>query len=210
MLANLFLHWFDALFHGPQGLARWADAKLVRYADDMVVLAREWTAELTGWVESKLEGKFGLEINRDKTRVVEVKPEGGSLDFLGYRFRWDRDRKGRSNKYLNVMPPAKPVAREREKPRAMTSKSQSHTPLPQLVERLNRHLQGWANYYSYGYPRGAWWEIDWFLRGRLIRHLGRRSQRPYRPPKGVGWYEHLQSFGLVLLNQLPARRTVHA
>jgi RNA-directed DNA polymerase len=34
LLANLFLHWFDALFHGPQGPARWADAKLVRYADD--------------------------------------------------------------------------------------------------------------------------------------------------------------------------------
>jgi hypothetical protein len=45
LLANLYLHWFDALFHGPQSPARWADAKLVRYADDMVMLAREWTAE---------------------------------------------------------------------------------------------------------------------------------------------------------------------
>ena len=34
LLANLFLHWFDALFHGPQGPSRWADARLVRYADD--------------------------------------------------------------------------------------------------------------------------------------------------------------------------------
>lgn len=210
LLANLFLHWFDALFYGPQGPARWADAKLVRYADDMVVLARAWTAELTGWVESKLEGKFGLEINRDKTRVVEVKPEGGSLDFLGYTFRWDRDLKGRSRKYLNVFPSGKSVAREREKLRAMTSSSQSHTPVPQLVDRLNRQMKGWANYFSYGYPRGAWWEIDWFVRGRLIRHLGRRSQRPYRPPKGVGWYEHIQSFGLVLLNELPGRRPAHA
>lgn len=210
LLANLFLHWFDALFYGPQGPARWADAKLVRYADDMVVLARAWTAELTGWVESKLEGKFGLEINRDKTRVVEVKPEGGSLDFLGYTFRWDRDLKGRSRKYLNVFPSGKSVAREREKLRAMTSSNQSHTPLPQLVDRLNRQMKGWANYFSYGYPRGAWWEIDWFVRGRLIRHLGRRSQRPYRPPKGVGWYEHIQRFGLVLLNELPGRRPAHA
>ena len=210
LLANLFLHWFDALFHGPQGPARWADAKLVRYADDMVMLAREWTAELTDWVESKLEGKFGLEINREKTRVVEVKPGGGSLDFLGHTFRWDRDRSGRSKQYLNVSPSAKAVAREREKLRAMTDASQSCTPLPQLIGRLNRHLEGWANYFSYGYPRGAWWEIDWFVRGRLILHLQRRSQRPYRPPKGVGWYEHLQSFGLVLLNRLSRKRTVHA
>ena len=210
LLANLFLHWFDALFHGPQGPSRWADARLVRYADDMVILAREWTGELTDWVESKLEGKFGLEINREKTRVVEVKPGGGSLDFLGYTFRWDRDLRGRPHKYLNVTPSAKAVEREREKLRAMTTSSQSHVPLPQLVGSLNRQLEGWANYFSYGYPRGAWWEIDWFVRNRLIVHLQRRSQRPHRPPKGVGWYEHIQSFGLKLLNKLPGKRHVHA
>ena len=210
LLANLFLHWFDALFHGPQGPSRWADAKLVRYADDMVILAREWTGELTEWVESRLEGKFGLEINREKTRVVEVKAGGGSLDFLGYTFRWDRDLRGRPHKYLNVIPSAKAVEREREKLRAMTTSSQSHVPLPQLMDRLNRQLGGWANYFSYGYPRGAWWEIDWFVRNRLIVHLQRRSQRPHRPPKGVGWYEHIQSFGLKLLNKLPGKRPVHA
>ena len=210
LLANLYLHWFDVLFHGPRGPARWADARLVRYADDLVVLAREWTAELTAWVESRLEGKFGLTINRAKTRVVEARQGGKSLDFLGYTFRWDRDLKGRSKKYLNVCPSAKAVARERAKLRAMTDKSQSHTPIPQLVDRLNRHLRGWANYFSYGYPRGAWWEIDWYVRGRLIGHLQRRSQRPYRPPKGVAWYEHIQNLGLVLLNQRPGRRTAHA
>ncbi len=56
------------------------------YADDMVILAREWTEELTGCVESRLEGKFGLAINREKTRVAEVKPGGGSLDFPVYTF----------------------------------------------------------------------------------------------------------------------------
>jgi RNA-directed DNA polymerase len=212
LLANLFLHWFDALFHGPQGPARWAGAKLVRYADDAVMLAREWTAEMTGWVESKLEGKFGLEINREKTRVVKVARGGGSLDFLGYTFRWDRDLRGRSHKYLNVMPSMQAVAREREKLRRLTDVGQSHTPLPQLVDCLNRHLRGWANYFSYGYPRRAWWKIDWFVRSRLIRHLQRRSQRPHRPPKGIGWYEHIQGFGLVLLNQSgsPGWRPAHA
>jgi hypothetical protein len=50
-----------------------------------VVPAREWTAELSASVESKREGKFGLEINGEKTRVVDVRQE--SLDFLGYTFR---------------------------------------------------------------------------------------------------------------------------
>ena len=210
LMANLFLHWFDALFHGPQGPRRWADAKLVRYADDMVILAREWTADLTSWVESRLEGKFGLEINRDKTRVVRVTKEGGSLDFLGYTFRWDRDRKGRSHKYLNVFPSVKSVDRARDKLRELTDSRHSHTPLPSLIARLNRTLRGWANYFRYGYPRGAWWEIDWFVRHRLIQHLGRRSQRPHRPPPGVGWYEHIQTFGLILLNQLSSPRPAHA
>ena len=210
LLANLFLHWFDALFHGPQGPACGADAKLVRYADDMVMLAREWTAGLSDWVETKLEGKFGLEINREKTRVVEVQPGGESLDFLGYTFRWDRDLKGRSLKYLNVLPSAKAMAREREKLRDMTDVRQSHTPIPQLVSRLNRHLRGRANYFSFGYPRAAYGEIDWFVGGRLIGHLPRRSQRPYRPPPGVPWYDQIQQFGLVLLARLPKRPSAHA
>ena len=66
-----------------------------------------------------LEGKFGLEINREKTRAAEVKPGGGSPDFPGYASRWDRDLRGRSKTYLNVLPSAKALARQREKQRAM-------------------------------------------------------------------------------------------
>jgi RNA-directed DNA polymerase len=40
LLANLYLHWFDKLFPRADGPAYWARAKLVRYADDFVVLAR--------------------------------------------------------------------------------------------------------------------------------------------------------------------------
>ena len=48
LLANLYLHWFDKVFHGPRGPARWAKAKLVRYADDFVVLARYLRPHLRG------------------------------------------------------------------------------------------------------------------------------------------------------------------
>ena len=50
----------------------------------LVVLARYPGTRLTGWIESKLEGWLGLEINREKTRVVNLKEEGASLDFLGF------------------------------------------------------------------------------------------------------------------------------
>ena len=40
LLANIYLHDFDRAFHGPDGPAQFANARLVRYADDFVVLAR--------------------------------------------------------------------------------------------------------------------------------------------------------------------------
>jgi len=83
LLSNLYLHWFDKLFHRADGPVQWAGAKLVRYADDFVVLARYQGTRLMGWIESKLEGWLGLEINREKTRVVNLKEEGASRDGCG-------------------------------------------------------------------------------------------------------------------------------
>ncbi len=200
LLANLYLHWFDALFHGPNGPARKADVKLIRYADDFVALAKQMGSETIEFIESRLEGKFQLEINREKTRVVDLREEGAGLDFLGYTFRNDRDLKRRGRKYLNVFPSKKAVQREREKLHDMTDSHQCFKPIPALIGELNRHLKGWANYFSLGYATGAHWEIDWYVRGRLIQHLQRRSQRPFRPPKGVSWYQHLHQLGLVLLS----------
>jgi len=202
LLANLYLHWFDALFHGPEGPARKAGVKLVRYADDFVALATQMGTQTIEFIESRLEGKFQLEINREKTRVVDLRDEGASLNFLGYTFRYDRDLKGRAQRYLNVFPSKKAVQREREKLHEMTDSHQCFKPIATLIGELNRHLKGWANYFSIGYPTGAYWEIDWYLRGRLIQHLQRRSQRPFRPPEGVSWYQHLERLGLVSLSEL--------
>ena len=94
LLANIYLHWFDKAFHRADGPAQWAKAKLVRYADDFVVLARYQSQRLRGFLEAKLEGWLGLTVNREKTRVVELKEPKASLDFLGYTFRFDRDRHG--------------------------------------------------------------------------------------------------------------------
>jgi len=196
LLANLYLHWFDKVFHGSRGPARWAKAKLVRYADDFVVLARYLTPNLRGYIEEKLETWMGLEINREKTRVVDLKGKKASLDFLGYTFRYDRDLKGRGHLYLNVVPSKKSLQRERDQLRAMTGSSQSHKPLPRLIAELNRHLQGWANYFRFGYPRGAFDQINRHVLLRLGQHLRRRSQRPFRLPQGVTAYAHYKRLGL--------------
>jgi RNA-directed DNA polymerase len=200
LLANLYLHWFDKEFHRADGPAKWAGAKLVRYADDFVVLSRYPGKRLKDWIEEKLENWLGLEINREKTRVIELKQEKASLDFLGYTFRWSRDRYGRDSKYLYVGPSAKAVKKERERITELTDRRQGCTPLPALIERLNQQVEGWGNYFSKGYPRDAFRKINWHLGYRLANHLEHhRSQRPYKPPQGMSLYEHFKRLGLKFL-----------
>jgi len=201
LLANLYLHWFDKKFHGEQGPYRWANARLVRYADDFVIMARYVGTRIRDFAESVLEERLGLKINRDKTRVVKLRPDetGESLDFLGYTFRYDRDRYGRPSRYLNMFPSKKALERERQKLREMTRPKMCFKPVVKLIAETNLHLKGWSNYFSRGYPRDAFRQINAFVRERLTRHLKRRSQRPYRPPEGVSWYAQLERLGLVYL-----------
>jgi RNA-directed DNA polymerase len=204
LLANVYLHWFDKVFYRADGPARWANAKLVRYADDFVVLARYQTPRLVGWIEEKIETWLGLEINRDKTRVVDLREEKASLDFLGYTFRWHSDQYGRRRRYLNVGPSKQALKRERERINELTDRRQGCTPIPRLIARLNRQLRSWANYFSRGYPRQAYRAINWHVGYRLANHLKHhRSQRPYQLPDGETYYEHLQRLGLEFLSSTP-------
>jgi len=199
LLANVYLHWFDHLFQRGDGPAQWAKAKLIRYADDFVVMARYISPQLRDWIEGKLEGWLDLQINREKTRIVDLKQPGQSLDFLGYTFRYDRDQYGRPQRYWNLEPSRKTMDREREALRGLINPHQSHTPMPELIGRVNRHLRGWSNYFKLGYPRKAFRQLNCFVRYRLGRHLQRRSQRGWRAREGVSLYAHLDHLGLVAL-----------
>jgi RNA-directed DNA polymerase len=201
LLANLYLHWFDVRFHRSGGPGSWAKARLVRYADDFVIMARYVGDRITGWVEETVEGWLGLTINRGKTRVVSVtRSSGGSLDFVGYTFRYDWDRFGRGFRYLTAVPSDKAVAHRKERIRELAGPKQCFVPVSELVEQVNRSLRGWGEYFSYGYPRRAHRKVNAFVLGRMTRHLRRRSQRACRPPAGMGYYGFLtKRLGLRLL-----------
>ncbi len=199
LLANLYLHWFEKQFYRSDGPGRWANAKLVRYADDFVVLARYQSRQLIGWIEGLLEGRFRLTVNREKTRIVKLAEPGESLNFLGFALRYDRDRYGREHRYLNVTPSAKAQARAREKVRELTGPGRCFMPIPEMIHLINLFLKGWGEYFRHGYPRDSFRELNRFVLLRLTRHLQRRSQRPYRPPEGESFYAHLQRLGLQLL-----------
>ena len=200
LLSNLYLHWFDRRFQRREGPGQWAGAKLVRYADDFVVLARYVGPQIQGWIDQTLEGWLGLTLNREKTRVVDLKQQGASLDFLGYTFCYERDRMGRAQRYLNVTVSATALKRARHRVHELTDHTKSHVPVPELVADLNGYLRGWATYFRFGYPRRAFRAINAHAQYRLAQHLQQhRSQRAYRPPPGVSWYAHFRRLGLLSL-----------
>lgn len=180
---------------------RFCEGPGVRFprATRLVVLARYQGNRLRAWIERVLEARMGLEINQDKTKVVDLKEKGVSLDFLGFTFRYDRDFKGRDHRYLNVFPSKKAVDKERERLRSMTHKGWCFLPIPALIQVLNRHRRDWANYFNFGYPRKVLRDLNHYVQLRLYAHLGRRSQRRYRPPKDVSFYRHFIDLGLVNL-----------
>jgi RNA-directed DNA polymerase len=203
LLANIYLHWFEKAFHGKDGPATWAQAKLVRYADDFVILTRHQSRRLIDWVELQLEGRFRLQLNRDKTRMVNLNAPGAGLDFLGFTFRYDRDIYGRDHRYLNVFPSRKAVGRARDKLRELTSSRRCFVPLVDMIDDVNRWSQGWAGYFSHGYSHTAFHTLNGFIIERLTNHLRRRSQRPFRPPEGRTFYAQLQALGLRNLGRPP-------
>jgi RNA-directed DNA polymerase len=196
LLANLYLHWFDKLFHRSDGPYGWANARLVRYADDFVILAKHMGGRINQFVEQTLQGRFGLTINAAKTRTVRLNEPGESLDFLGYTFRYERDLQGRPWRYLNLCPSGKSMQRERDKLREMTGPGRCFLPIPGLIAQINEHLRGWSNYFGKGYPRKAFRQINRFVQERLERHLKRRSQRAFRVRGAASWYAQLQCLGL--------------
>ena len=192
LLANLYLHWLDKLFMAADGPGQWANARIVRYADDFVVLARYMSPRIQAWLETLLEGRMGLSINRQKTRVLRVAPEADALSFLGYRLRWQRDLFGRAHHYLSIHPSPKSLGRLREKVRMLTSPRNGWRKIDWLVGELNVLLRGWWAYFGCFHADRARSAVNAYVYGRVARHLRRRSQRPLRPPKGMTWYAFLK------------------
>jgi RNA-directed DNA polymerase len=200
LLANLYLHWFDRFFHGPDGPAVFAGARLFRYADDFVVLARYMKPRVVAWIESTLEARMGLRLNREKTRQINLSPSARSrLDFLGFSYRYDRPRDGNGPRYLNLFPSKRSVVHACAQIKHHTRRSLSYVPVDELIQRINLFLQGWSGYFNLGYPRVAFRRVNWYLQRRLWNHLRRRSQRPFKLGDGASFYRWLQDQGLVFL-----------
>jgi len=200
LLANIYLHQLDSAFEHDPGSPRWfANARLVRYADDFVVMARFMGERIREWLEHRLESELELTINREKTKVVRMRRPSESLDFLGFTLRYDRDRYGRSQRYLNLFPASKPVERFKDKVRTLTESGFKRS-LRDTLEQVNRLSRGWRQYFAVGYPRECFRDLNWFVLQRFKGFLRHRSQRKCKPLKdGESLYEGLRRLGWEML-----------
>jgi RNA-directed DNA polymerase len=198
LLSNLYLHELDHRWCAAGGPRARFNARLVRYADDFVVLARFIGDPIRRFIEETLEGQLGLTINREKTRAVDLREKGARLDFLGYSFRYDRHIDGRPGRYLNLFPSDKAQKALRLKVHGMTT-CRVRQSAQVMIASVNRVLRGWGNYFHMGYPSKAFGKIDWYVGQRMGQNLNRRSQRHCRRPKEETMYGYLTRLGLYRL-----------
>ena len=201
LLANLYLHWFDVAFHRPNGPAHWANARLVRYADDFVVLARHQGKELHHFIQDKLENWMSLKLNLEKTRTITLSPCSGSFDFLGYTFRLYESRFYKGYVCQHLAPSAKALKRGFARIRELTGSERRHQPIDHTIGQINTFLCGWGRYFSLGSPSKAYQKINFYTGERVLNNLRRRSQRGFNIPRGMNTNEYLKQLGLIRLTK---------
>ena len=198
LLANIYLNKFDKRCNDPNGTVKQCKASLVRYADDFVILARYIGDSLKRHIENVVENELGLAINQEKTGTVNLWEDKMSFDFLGFTFRYDMDINGNGWKYLNIFPSDKSLAILRNKLRHAIKVGRKIS-LKATIEEVNVILQGWSNYFSFGYPRVAFRKVNYFVRQRIYRLARRMSQRRCKQLDGDTVYKSLQRKGLLNL-----------
>lgn len=184
LLANLYLHLLDRIWERHNLERRYA-ARLVRYADDMVVLCARDTDKPLSMLKHVLE-RLGLTLNEAKTNIVNAWDT--SFDFLGFEI-W-RQRSMLSGKvYPHVQPGKKAAARIKAQTTDLTRRALTPMPLPMLMERLNQTLRGWTGYFHYRNSTKVLNMVKWHAEERLRTHMRKRHKIKFR----AGGYERFPS-----------------
>ena len=198
LLANLYMRRV-VLGWKVLGYAERFGGEIVTYADDLVICCRHGAqGALTAMRD--LMSRLKLTVNERKTRVCLLPEE--TFDFLGYTigrcYSW---KTGRA--YLGTRPSRKAVRRIVRAIGDLTARRWVWTDVGDRVERLNRLMVGWANYFNLGPVSTAYAAVDRQARRRLRQWLRRKHKLQSR---GNSRFSDKYLHGELGLVQLRARR----
>ena len=174
-----FQHKWDALGSGwprtKHQRAGGATMKLIRYADDFVVLVygKRVDAEMLWDEVAAVLQPMGLRLSVEKTRVTHI---DDGFDFLGWHIQRRRIRGHTGKTAVYTYPSKKSLASIMDKVRRLTRRT-SHQSLAELLRRINPVLRGWCNYFQHGVSKRVFSYIDHYAFGRIVRWLRKRHPK---------------------------------
>ena len=173
LLSNLYMRRF-LLGWKTLGHQSRFQAKIVNYADDFVICCRgDADKALTAMRNMMLRLK--LTVNEEKTRKCRLPDE--SFDFLGYTIgRCYSPKTGRA--YFGTRPSKRKVQQLCREISEMTSRRWTLIDVEDRIDRLNRKLIGWANYFCLGPVSKAYAAVDSHVRHRLRQWLCAKHKVP--------------------------------
>lgn len=191
LLSNLYMRRF-ILGWKRLGYEQAFGASIVNYADDLVICCRRRADEALVAMRRVMQ-KLKLTVNEEKTRVCHVPQE--HFDFLGYTFgRCYSAKTGRA--YIGTQPSKKSIQRLKAAISEATHKRTTLMSADDVVQRLNRVLRGWGQYYCLGPVSKAYKAIENHTTSRLRRWIYLKHKRRRLPP--APWYMH-ERMGLIWL-----------
>jgi len=185
LLANVYINRLLKAFERSE-LGQRYGARIVNYADDFVVVARNGADEILAQVRRWLAG-MKLTLNETKTCIREARKE--SFRFLGYELGpvtnyWTGSR------YLGAQPSKKAMERIRKRVSETLRRGRTE-PWTEIRDALNRLLRGWAQYFSYGSPGKAFRRVDHHVAQRARNFLRKR----HKLHAGTSRFRHREVFG---------------
>jgi group II intron reverse transcriptase/maturase len=171
LLSNLFLHLLDRLWE-RRGWQQRLGARIIRYADDIVVLCRKGSEQPMAMLQRILE-RMGLSLNEDKTRVVDAYQ--GKFDFLGFEI-WRGKSRRTGKHYAHVQPSRKSLKTIKDRITQLTARTRAVMPVDWIVGELNATVRGWVGYFHLRNCSKSLTRVRGHLEERMRTHLRRRHK----------------------------------
>ena len=181
LLSNLYLHILDRIWERGN-LQQRLGARIVRYADDIVILCRRAKSDKAMATLRYVLERLGLSLNEAKTKTVNANKE--KFDFLGFTI-WMATSKNTGNNYAHVQPSKKSLRKIKDRVTELTPRNKTAKPLDDVVREVNAAVRGWVGYFQYRNCSRALAHVKRHVEERLRTHLRKRHKIRVRGTGGI-------------------------